>query len=393
MDDLNALKSKVCAEVDAMRATFVGLSRRIHATPEIGLQEHQAAQWLTGLLREHGFAVTQPVAGMDTAFRAEVKGAQARPHVALIAEYDALAGVGHACGHNLICMASVGAGVALHRAISTLPGTLTVLGTPAEETMGGKIPMVDQGVFEGVDAAMMFHPSRNNWWVRGALAAQGLTVTFHGKSSHAAAAPEKGINALNALLLTYHAIDSLRQHVTSDVRIHGIITKGGDAPNVVPALAQGEFLVRANTRPALVDVMAKVKRCAEGAAAATGSRVEFEQGLVYAERNNSPVLAGYFGENMERLGVHGEQPPAHGGVGSSDIGNVSLVAPTIHPYLSITDDAAGHTPEFRDASSSERGYAAMLNAAKGLAMTALDVMYKPGAVDELWAAFRASQRG
>ena len=146
---------------------------------------------------------------------------------------------GHACGHNLICMASVGAAVALHRAIPRLPGTLTVLGTPAEETAGGKVPMVEQGVFDGVDAAMMFHPSKSNWWVRGALAAQGLTITFHGRSSHAAAAPEKGINALNALLLTYHAIDSLRQHVTSDVRIHGIITHGGDAPNVVPALAPG----------------------------------------------------------------------------------------------------------------------------------------------------------
>jgi len=392
MSDLNALKDRVCAEIDAMRDALVGLSERIHETPEVGLQEYQAARWLTGLLREHGFSVLQPVAGMETAFRAQIEGERARPHVALLAEYDALAGIGHACGHNLICTASVGAAVAVHRAVPSLLGTLTVLGTPAEETTGGKIPMVEQGVFEGVDAAMMFHPSRNNWWTRGALAAQGLTITFHGKSSHAAAAPEKGINALNALLLTYHAIDSLRQHVTSDVRIHGIVTKGGDAPNVVPALARGEFLVRANTRTALVDVMVKVKRCAEGAAVCTGADVEFEQGLVYAERNNSPVLAGYFGDNMARLGVYGEQPPTQGGVGSSDIGNVSLAAPTIHPYLAITDDAAGHTPEFREAACSERGYAAMLNAAKGLAMTTLDVMYRPGAVDELWAAFRASQQ-
>ena len=392
MNELDTLKDRVCSEVDAMRDRFVGFRKRIHEPPEVGLKEFQAAGWLTGLLRDHGFAVTQPVAGMETAFRARVDGERARPHVALLAEYDALAGLGHACGHNLICMASVGAAVALHRAIPSLPGTLTVVGTPAEETVGGKIPMVEQGVFEGVDAAMMFHPGRNNWWTRGALAAQGLVVTFHGRPSHAAAAPEKGVNALNALLLTYHAIDALRQHVTSDVRIHGIITKGGDAPNVVPALSQGEFLVRANTRGALADVMAKVKRCAEGAALSTGASVEFEQGLVYAERNNSPVLAGYFGDNMGRLGVRGEQPPSHGGVGSSDIGNVSLVAPTIHPYLAITDGAAGHTPEFREAAGSERGYAAMLHAAKGLAMTALDVMYRPGAADELWTAFRASRR-
>jgi amidohydrolase len=285
----------------------------------------------------------------------------------------------------------VGAAVALHRAVPRLPGTLTVIGTPAEETEGGKIPMVEQGVFEGVDAAMMFHPGRANWWVRGALAAQGLTITFHGRPSHAAATPEKGINALNALLLTYHAIDSLRQHVTSDVRVHGIITHGGDAPNVVPALAQGKFLVRANTRAALTEVMAKVKACAEGAAVATGARVEFEVGLVYAERNNSRTLAGLFGENLRRLGVEGEEPPTQGGVGSSDIGNVSLVVPTIHPYLSITDDAAGHTVEFREAATSERGYATMLLAAKGLAMTTLDVMCGPGAVDALWSEFRSSQ--
>jgi len=392
MDDLNALKRRVRGTVDEMRDVLVSLSRRIHETPELGMQERQAAQWLTAMLRDAGFEVTQPIAGMETAFRADVPGSASRPHVALLAEYDALAGVGHACGHNLICMASVGAAVALHRAIPRLPGTLTVLGTPAEETAGGKVPMVEQGVFEGVDAAMMFHPSKSNWWVRGALAAQGLTIAFHGRSSHAAAAPERGINALNALLLTYHAIDSLRQHVTSDVRIHGVITHGGDAANVVPALAVGEFLVRANTQAALVGVMAQVKRCAEGAAVATGARVEMKTGAVYAERNNNRALAGLFGDNMREIGVEGEEPAASGGVGSSDIGNVSLVVPTIHPYLKITDDAAGHTPEFREASASERGYAAMLNAAKGLATTALDVLYRPGAVDELWAEFHASQR-
>ena len=163
MDDLQALKRKVRGTVDELREEFIGMSRRIHETPELGLQEHQAARWLTELLREAGFSVTQPVAGMETAFRAEVPGKQARPHVALLAEYDALAGVGHACGHNLICMASVGAAIALHRTVPRLPGTLTVLGTPAEETAGGKVPMVEHGVFEGVDAAMMFHPSKSNW--------------------------------------------------------------------------------------------------------------------------------------------------------------------------------------------------------------------------------------
>ncbi len=390
MDDLSAPKDRVCAEVDAMRDDLVSLSARIHEHPETGLKEHQAARWLGAFLQEAGFTVEQPIAGLETAFRARHRGTQDRPHVALLAEYDALAGLGHACGHNLICTASVGAAAALRRAVPRLSGTLTVLGTPAEETAGGKVIMVDAGIFSGIDAAMMFHPSRNNWWTRGALAAQSLTTAFHGRAAHAAAMPEAGINALNALLLTYRAIDALRQHVTSDVRIHGVITHGGDAPNIVPAFAQGEFLVRAGTRRALVDVMAKVRRCAEGAAVATGARVELTEGLVYAERNNNRVLAGLFAENMRRLRVEGEQPPAQGGVGSSDIGNVSMIVPTIHPYLKIADDVSGHTPEFREAARSPRGYAAMLLAAKGLAMTALDVMSRPGAVDEMWSEFRSA---
>lgn len=393
MDDLGALKDRVCKEIDAARTEFVALSRRIHENPELGLEERRAADWLGGLLRDGGFSVERPVAGLATAFRADVRGERARPRVALLAEYDALAGLGHACGHNLICMASVGAAVALHRAAPKLPGTLTVLGTPAEETSGGKIVMVDQGVFEGIDAAMMFHPSRNNWWTRGALAAQSLLVKFHGKPAHAAAMPEKGINALNALLLTYHAIDSLRQHVPGDVRIHGIITKGGDAPNVVPAYAEGDFLVRAAARATMADVMEKVKRCAEGAALQTGARVEFEQGLVYAERYNNRVLADVFASNMGRLGVEGERPPSEGGVGSSDIGNVSMVCPTIHPYLKIADDVSGHTVEFREAAGSPRGYEAMLAAAKGLAMTALDVFYRSETVTAMWDEFKSTVPG
>jgi metal-dependent amidase/aminoacylase/carboxypeptidase family protein len=223
------------------------------------------------------------------------------------------------------------------------------------------------------------------------LAALRLTIRFRGRAAHAAAMPEKGINALNALLMTFHGIDSLRQHVPSDVRIHGIVTHGGDAPNIVPALAEGKFSVRAGTRAALTGVLAMVKRCAEAGAVATGASVEFEEGPVYAERYNNRVLAELFAENMQRLGVEGEQPPAQGGVGSSDIGNVSMVVPTIHPYLKILDgDVSGHTPEFRAASGSPRGYDTMILAAKGLAMTALDVMVRPGVSGELWSAFESS---
>ena len=296
MDELTALKDRVCLELDAMRDSLGTLSRRIYENPEIGFEERKALQWVSAFLRESGFSVEPGTAGIETAFRAEVRGQKDRPNVALLAEYDALKGLGHACGHNLICSASVGAAAALHRAAPHLPGTLTVLGTPAEEGGGGKVIMVDRGVFNGIDAAMMFHPSRDNWWVRGALAAQPLSMKFRGRPAHAAAMPERGINALNALLLTFHAIDSLRQHVTPDVRIHGIITHGGDAPNIVPAYAEAEFLVRAARRKTLDAVMIKVKRCADAGAAATGATVEMEEGLAYAERNNNRVLAGLFGE-------------------------------------------------------------------------------------------------
>ncbi len=394
MDEVNALKDRVCREVDAMRDDLVSLSRQIYTNPEIGFQERKAVAWLGAFLQECGFAFEPGIAGLETAFRAQSRGSRERPHVALLAEYDALPGLGHACGHNLICMASVGAAVALRRASHTLPGTLTVLGTPAEEGGGGKVFMVDRGVFEGIDAAMMFHPSRSNWWTRGGLAALRLTVRFRGRAAHAAAMPERGINALNALLMTFHGIDSLRQHVTDDVRIHGIVSHGGDAANIVPAFAEGEFSVRARTRQALTDVLAKVKRCAEAGALATGASVEFEEGEVYAERYNNRVLVEMFSENMRRLGIEGEQPPSQGGIGSSDIGNVSMTVPTIHPYLKIVDgDVSGHTPEFREASGSPQGFNAMLAAAKGLAMTALDVMYRPGAVDEMWSAWRSSVKG
>ena len=391
MDELTALKDRVCLELDAMRDSLGTLSRQIYENPEIGFEERKALQWVSAFLRESGFSVEPGTAGIETAFRAEVRGQKDRPNVALLAEYDALKGLGHACGHNLICSASVGAAAALHRAAPHLPGTLTVLGTPAEEGGGGKVIMVDRGVFNGIDAAMMFHPSRDNWWVRGALAAQPLSMKFRGRPAHAAAMPERGINALNALLLTFHAIDSLRQHVPPDVRIHGIITHGGDAPNIVPAYAEAEFLVRAARRKTLDEVMIKVKRCADAGAAATGATVEMEEGLAYAERNNNRVLAGLFGENMRRLGIDGDEPSASGGVGSSDIGNVSMVVPAIHPYLKIVDgDVSGHTPEFREAAGSSRGFEAMLNAAKGLAMTVLDVMYRPDALERMRREFAAS---
>jgi amidohydrolase len=284
----------------------------------------------------------------------------------------------------------VAAAVAIRKATADLPATLVVLGTPSEESGGGKVVMVAQGVFDDVDAAMMFHPSRKNWFTRGALAAAPITVSFHGKAAHASSMPEKGINALDAMIQTFVGINALRQHVTSDVRIHGIITRGGDAPNVIPAYTEGQFLVRAATQRTLEDVLARFVLCAEGAARATGARAEFQRGLVYAERRNNPILVDLFAQNMRGLGVQGDPPPSVGGVGSSDIGNVSLKVPTIHPYLKIVpDDIANHTVEFMRAARTEWALDVMFMAAKGLAMTVLDLVYGEGTLDRAWTEFKA----
>jgi len=377
--------------VDQLRDDLVSLALGIHGEPELAFAEHLAARRQTDLLRRERFTVSQPVAGMDTAFRAE-RG-RGGPKVAFLSEYDALPDLGHACGHNLIAAASVGAGIALARSLEDTgsEGTVVVLGTPAEEGGGGKILMVESGVFADIDAALMFHPSTQSMAVRGATAAMGMKMVFAGRPAHAAGAPHKGINALDALINTFVNINALRQHLRDEARIHGIITDGGQAPNVVPERAEGHFIVRARSRAYLREVADKVKRCAEGAALAAGASVAFEEGLVYAERRNNPVLAGRFRRQMARWGEVIEPGDPQAGFGSSDVGNVSLVVPTIHPYVAITvDDIGGHSREFAEASASPRALEAMLKTACGLAATAADLYYDPDVAGSVRKSFEAA---
>ncbi|ARU95511.1 M20 family metallopeptidase [Tatumella citrea] len=371
---MSDIKDKIILSVDRLAGEMGNLAKEIHANPELSFQEHQSAARLIAPLQAAGFSVQQSVAGLETAFRATFDSGKPGPHIAFLAEYDALQGLGHACGHNLIGTASVTAALAFIQAFPEFSGTIEVIGTPAEEEGGGKIIMANAGVFDGVDAVMMFHPREKNMAVRGALACVDACFKFYGKAAHAASAPHLGISALDAVIHTFNGINAMRQLFTDDVRVHGIITHGGSATNIVPEYAETCFLLRAATRVGLEQVKQKVYAVANGAAMMTGARLEIVEGLTYAERNNNQALAGLFADNLGLLGLTVENPPEQGGVGSSDIGNVSQLTAAIHPYLRI-GDVRPHTPEFALAAGSEYGIAAMLDAAKALAMTASDLQH------------------
>ncbi|MFD0693154.1 M20 family metallopeptidase [Paenibacillus sp. GCM10027628] len=385
-EDLRLPKRQIEQAVDKRDEQLRRIALQIHAHPELSFQEHQAQRWLMEPLREAGFKMEQGIAGLATSFHATWEGQAGGPTLALLAEYDALPAIGHACGHNLIGTASVGAALALKDAFPELPGKIVVLGTPAEEEGGGKIIMCSAGVFDDIDAVMMCHPQSKTMVLRGALACVDATFTFHGKQAHASSSPEKGISALDALVNAYVAINSLRQFFKEDVRIHGIITKGGDAPNVVPELCEAVFILRASTVEELEMVREKVYRAVRHAAEGVGAEVDITEGLIYAERNNNKALAGYFQRNLELLGIEVSEPPQKGGVGSSDIGNVSQITAAIHPYIRL-GDATTHTPEFARLAGAEEGMVELNRAAKALAMTVFDLCTDKDAIQHVRSEF------
>ncbi|GAB1158265.1 M20 family metallopeptidase [Paenibacillus illinoisensis] len=376
------MKQNIKDIVDQLDPQLRELSLRIHANPELSFGEVQAQQWLTEPLEAAGFQVEKGISGLPTSFRAVWEGQAEGPTIALLAEYDALPRIGHACGHNLIGTSAVGAAMALKKAFPELPGRIIVLGTPAEEEGGGKIIMANDGVFDGIDAVMMCHPQQKTMVLRGALACVDATFTFHGKQAHAASSPEKGISALDALVNAYAGINSLRPYLKDDVRVNGIITKGGDAPNVVPELAEAVYIIRAKTVEELKTVMDKVYRVVRHAAEGVGATVDISEGLIYAERNNNKALASLFQQNLEAMGIEVHDPPQTGGVGSSDIGNVSQVTAAIHPYIRL-GDATTHTPEFARLAGAEEGMIELNLAAKALALTAYDLYADRAALQQV----------
>jgi amidohydrolase len=385
-DHVEQLKKHVCEAVDRRAAQLIETADWIHAHPEIGHQEVEAAKRLSGLLESAGIPVEMGTAGMATAFKAELGGQRAqRPRVAILAEYDALPGLGHGCGHNLIGTSAIGAGLALSEVIPELEGSVWVLGTPAEESAapnsGGKVHMVNAGIFSDVDAAIMFHPGTETAvTLDRSLAARGFEFYFHGRAAHAAGAPEDGINALDAVVLLYNAISVLRQQMRSDVRIHGIILSGGAAANIIPDYAAIRYRTRADDSDYLEEVVQRVMACAEGAAKATGCRLEWTEYMPgYENTMPNKVLLDLMSTNMRALGLAVNNERRRSGRGSTDFGNVSRRVPGIEARLAITDDweIPGHSIEFREAAGSDHGRQAMLYAAKSLAMTAIDLLTEP----------------
>jgi len=376
MVDGQQLKQRAAAEVDRRRKELIDLSLRIHANPEIAFEEHKSAAALAEFLEANGFVVESGICEISTAFRASVGSGE--PRVALLAEYDALPGVGHGCGHNIIGTASCAAGIALKPVIEETGGTVLVIGTPAEEAAGGKVYMAARGAFDGLDCAMMVHPGNRNTSVAFALACLELDVELEGKAAHAAARPEAGLNALDAMVAAFVNIGLLRQQLRDSARVHGIITDGGQAVNVIPHHTEAKLLVRSEDDEYMDEVLKpKVLGCFEGAAAATGCGLKFRWGEEsrYKAMRTNRALAEAYRANVESLGRKVVEQESHRSMGSTDMGNVSTIVPAIHPSIAIAaQDVPVHTVEFREIAASEAGHQGLLDSAKVLAMTAIDVL-------------------
>ncbi|MFC5685401.1 amidohydrolase [Amycolatopsis mediterranei] len=360
----------------------------LHERPELSYEEHAAAERLTGELAADGFEVETGIAGLPTAFVA--RAGEGRPCIALLLEYDALPGLGHACGHNLIAAAGLGAALAAKDVLGDAPGSLLAVGTPAEERDGGKVALAEAGVFDDVDAALMVHPGVHSWSWAPLTAQVELKVTFHGRAAHPTGDPEHGIDALAALIQAFGAVSALRQRLPAGSHVQGIITHGGEATNIVPDRAEGRFGLRALTTDVLDRLVEDVTTCAEGAALATGAKVDVERlSRGYAHFRDNPVLSERFTEHLAACGIHATPPAPGVFLGSSDIGDVSVRVPAIHPFVAITaEEMSDHTPEFAAAAASPRGRVAMLASAAALARTVIDLRTHPALVSRAWDCFR-----
>ena len=380
-------KTAAREHLDGLRTELVALSHRVHAAPELAFEEERASGWLAEWLADAGFAVRRGVCGLPTALVA-TRGSGPL-HVAFCAEYDALPEIGHACGHNVIAALAAGAGAAAARVADDVGLAVSVIGTPAEETGGGKLALLEGGAFAGVHAAMMAHPAPVDVLALPFVALWECDVHYRGKAAHASAFPELGINAADAVTVAQVAIGLLRQHIGRRDRIHGIVTRGGEAPNVVPAHATARYNVRAGTLAELEGVRAKVLRCFEAGALATGARMEVrETSAPYADVRHDADLGALYRANAQRLGrtfidVRGREHA----VGSTDMGNVSQVLPAIHPMIGIDSlPAVNHQPEFAAHSAGAAADRALMDGALALAWTAIDAACAPEVSARLRAA-------
>jgi amidohydrolase len=386
------LHDRADERVESLDERLWAVATALHEQPEPAYEEHAAVARLTGELAADGFEVETGTAGLPTAFVA--RAGTGRPCVALLLEYDALPGLGHACGHNLVAAAGLGAALAAKDVLGAGPGSLLAVGTPAEERGGGKVALAEAGVFDDVDAALMVRPGVHSWSWAPLTARVEVRVTFHGRAAHPTGDPERGVDALAALIQLFGAVSALRQRLPVSSHVQGIITHGGETTTVVPDRAEGRFGLRALTTAALDRLAEDVEACAQGAAQATGAKVDVERlGRGHAHFRDNPVLSERFTEHLAARGIHATPPEPGVFLGSSDIGDVSVRVPAIHPFVAITAaENSDHTPEFAAAAASPRGRAAMLASAAALARTAIDLRTHPALVSQAWDYFRELAR-
>lgn len=387
-------KAEIVSAIDALKPVVEDIAQSLYKNPELGLQEFYAAEKLTKTLAEHGFEIEREIAGLPTSFKA--KAGDKRPKIAFLAEYDALPGIGHGCGHNLIAASAIAAAIGIKQCLP--PGetdvTWIVLGTPAEETIGGKVVMAEAGVFSDIDAAFIAHPGQINSLGGSSWASHPIEITFHGRSAHAGGNPQAGINALDACVSAYTSIRMMKNHLRDDVRLAGIITHGGDAPNIVPERATVRFTVRSKDSRYLEEVvLPKVKECAQGAAQAVGATVEFRHyEPLFRETLEHPVLTSIAKMNFEYLGQKLPQPDVEGGGGVTDVGSVTWHTPCIQISFGMTD-ARGHSKEMADDTITPRAIDATQMAAKVMALSAMELIYKPELLEDAKTYLRKKREG
>ncbi|CAN5471550.1 M20 family metallopeptidase [soil metagenome] len=393
--DVEALKEAVCKRVDELADELIDASHQIHARPELNFEEHFAHGVLTDMIERHGLSPTRHAYDLETAFDAQA--GTNGPSIAVLCEYDALPGIGHACGHNVIATAGLGAGLAAAFVAEQAGGRVRIMGTPAEEGGGGKVRMARAGAFDDVDAAMMVHPADADLVAMDCIAIQELTVAFEGKAAHAAAAPWDGRNALDAAVLGYMNIAALRQHIRPNERLHGIFTKAGDKPNIVPSDTEMDWYVRSGTISSLQPLKQRVLTCLESAATACGCTMSHKWvDNTYADMiDNGPMVQAY-AVNAGRLGRTVLDPVTSGRrvVGSTDMGNISYLVPSIHPMIKVAPDGVPiHSVDFARWAGAAEGDRAVIDGAKAMAMTVVDLWCSPGVLAQTQAAFATRPSG
>ena len=391
------MKDKILALAKELRPEITALSDAIYANPELGNREYESSALHAELLKKHGFTVQKPYLGLPTGYRAEYRSAKPGPHICYMAEYDALPGLGpdggpgHGCGHNMLGAASVAAGIILSRFVEQTGGWVVVLGTPAEETDGAKVAYAEKGAFRDLDAAMICHPTSVDYYKSGkSLAMDTVEFEFFGKAAHAASEPEMGVNALDAVIQTFNNINALRQQTRSDARIHGIITKGGDACNIIPEHCVCRFYVRAGKKAYLKHLYQQVVNCGKAAALATGCDVKIRSfELAYDDLATNQTLNELFAKSLLEIGVEKIQELGED-YGSVDAGNVSYVCPTIHPYFPITTESIpGHTREFAASTQTEYAKDRMMEAAGAMALAGYRILTEPAVLAAIRREFQA----